>query len=857
MKAVDYFSRDVHSFWATTFQFDLKLFDQFLLRRLGNAPLNSVVLCDEDCLTDALSALSDVDIFVVGSANRRYLLRGVKLPGGGRFHPKTYLFASRRRTVLLVGSGNLTRTGLDRGRETFVGYDGSEENDLPIIRAWGNWVRGLVAAQGDSVLRGRFEHLAASVPELSGPGDEEAFFCNDTLSLLDQLQAIAPASVAELHVRAPFYDEQAQALEELIRRLAPTRAIHVHLGARTSVDGRALRRVLGEARCEVYLHGHEPTEFVHAKLIGLISADGTGLLLCGSANLSRAALMNVYAAPAAGGNCEVVVVRPGSGDEVAAAFFPPNSVVVELSLDDVEALDFQGNEDAAHAFSIRLRSAAFVKEGRMRIEADGAIDEFSVDWDPAPAPFALRADGVTEEIVPEAEHPEIVWLVNQNRERCSNPVVIDDRDALDQILGDAERGSDRPSELRDEDERSQLVALLTWANRRFIFDIDDTPALRRASNAQELQQDDEDTGFWERYVREELSYDPRSQTYRRVGSGGTLTDADLLLREIESMLDAAPADRRLRIVGIGGTENGNGEAGTGGPWSFTARERVRARNLLRRWALALADPRHAWLSPEAPARNYEALLEVLALIWLGGALEDEHVVELLGEMWAGFLGSESRRGFLQRADPELAHEALESLREDSCELAAGLAYTALRPDKPWQEWIYEWQPFLEVGLREGVFGAGSFAADLVDALCGERPSAVAIEELLRRRAEWVDDDTWARRVGEELGLDGVRIVPNAGFKNVSLVVRLDSLPTSARDPRLIVLARRAMALKKTDHVLLEVGTERFLLRFGEVCRARIGNESRASIVPIDEARLAAVEEQGGTLAELLGVGAAA
>jgi hypothetical protein len=856
MKAVDYFSRDVHSFWATTFQFDLKLFDQFLLRRLGNAPLNSVVLCDEDCLTESLSALSEVDMFAVGSANRRYLLRGVKLPSGGRFHPKTYLFASRRRTVLLVGSGNLTRTGLDRGRETFVAYSGSEEDDLPIIRAWGNWVRALVAAQGDPVLRRRFEHLAAGVPELSGPGDEDAFCSNDAMSLLDQLQAKAPAAIAELHVRAPYYDEQARALEQLIQRLAPTRAIHVHLGARTSVNGGALRRVLDGAECDVYLHGHEPTEFVHAKLIGLIGAEDTGLLLCGSANLSRAALMNVYGAPAGGGNCEVVVVRHGSAAEVADAFLPPNGTIVGLSLEDIEALDFQGDEDPAHSFPVRLRSAEFLRDGRLHIEADQATDELLVAWEEALAPFEL-ADGVTKEVVPEAEHPEIVWLVDGNGERCSNPVVIDDRDALDHILGDAERGSDRPSELRDEDERSQLVALLTWANRRFIFDIDDTAALRRANNAQELQQDSEDTGFWERYVREELSYDPRSQTYRRVGSGGALTDADLLLREIEAMLHAAPADRRLRLLGAGATEDADDEAGTGHPWSFTARERLRARNLLRRWARALADPRHAWLSPEAPAQNYEALLEVLTLIWLGDTLEDEHVEELLGEMWAGFLGSESRRGFLQRAEPELARETLKSLSADSCELAAGLAYTALHPENPWHEWIYEWQPFLKAGLRDGVFRAGTLAQDVVEALCEERPSAAAIDELLRRRSEWVDDDTWASRIAEELDLSGVRIVPNAGFKNVTLVVRLDGLPTSAHDPRLITLARRAIALKKTSHVLLEVGTERFLLRFGEVCRARIGNESRASIVPIDEARLAAVEEQGGTLAELLGVGAAA
>ena len=79
MKPVDLFTRDVHSFWATTFQFELKLFDQFLLRRLGNEPLNAVVLMDEGDLTETLGELTEVDRHVAASANRRYLLRGMRL----------------------------------------------------------------------------------------------------------------------------------------------------------------------------------------------------------------------------------------------------------------------------------------------------------------------------------------------------------------------------------------------------------------------------------------------------------------------------------------------------------------------------------------------------------------------------------------------------------------------------------------------------------------------------------------------------------------------------------------------------------------------------------------------------------
>jgi hypothetical protein len=856
MKAVDFFARDVHTFWATTFQFDFKLFDQFLLRRLGKAPLNAVVLCDQDCLSETLGKLSDVDIYVTANANRRYLLRGVRVPSGGRFHPKTYLFASRRRTVLLVGSGNLTRSGLDRGRETFVAYDGSDPEDLPVIFAWADWMGALVRGQADSMLSQRFDRLRAALPVLGAPTDEKTLLVNNSASLLDQFAAIAPTPVTELHVRAPYYDEKALALAKLISRLAPTKAVHVHLGARTNVDGRALRHILGAVGCAVHLHGLEPSEFVHAKLIGAIGANGKGVLMCGSANLSNAALNEAYDSPSARGNCEVVVLRRGSRKAIAGALTPPNSMAVDISMDDLVKLHFEADESEVHVWPIRLRSAAFFGDGRIHVEVDGELDNGSLFWEEASRPLALGTDGVSEEAVPEQDDPQIVWLVDQSGERCSNPVVVDDRNALNQILGDSERASDRPNELLEEDERSQLVSLLTWANQRFIFDIDDTSAIRRANNAQELQPDAEDTGFWERYAREELEYDPRSQTYRRLGSAGGSSEADVLIREITTMLQAAPADRRLRLT-ANATKADQEEGPSGGhPWSFTARERLRARNLLRRWARALCDPRHAWLSPEAPARNYEALLEVLTLIWLASALEDRHVEDLLGEMWASFIGSENRRGFLERADDELLAEALGSLSDDARQLAAGLAYSALHPTDTWQDWIYDWQPFLSRGLLDGVFRGGELALDLVEALRGERPEATDIEKLLASRADWVDDETWGRRMAGELGVESVKFIPHAGFKNVTFVVRVNGLSRPARDTRLITLARRAIAFKKADHVLVEAGTERFLIRLGDICTARIDGKMWESVTPIEESRLAAVEDQGGSLAELLGVEAA-
>src|SRR4051794_7865027 len=84
-------ARNVRAFWATSYSFGLKLFDQYLLRKLSQNTLNAVVLADHDKLADVWERLPANERYLARRAGSRYLLRGVQLPGGGAFHPKTYL----------------------------------------------------------------------------------------------------------------------------------------------------------------------------------------------------------------------------------------------------------------------------------------------------------------------------------------------------------------------------------------------------------------------------------------------------------------------------------------------------------------------------------------------------------------------------------------------------------------------------------------------------------------------------------------------------------------------------------------------------------------------------------------------
>jgi hypothetical protein len=852
VKPVELFTRDVHTFWATTFQFDLKLFDQFLLRRLGNQPLNAVILADEENLTHTLGGLTEVDVHVAETANRRYLLRGARTASGGRFHPKTYFLSSRRRTILVIGSGNLTRPGLDRGREVFCTYDAADEAHVGVIRAWATWVGELVQDRDDPLLRQRYDRLRTVISGLSGQDGSQEFRTNRDEPLLEALAAAAPPGVTELHVTAPYFDEHARALGQTIDRLSPSRAVHVYLGARANVDGLSLRRVLETVACEVVVNRFEPEQFVHGKLIGVTGDGDTGVLLCGSPNLSRAALLSTYADAGSYGNCEAAVLRRGSATDVRAAFRPPDTTLELMDLEAVQAIRYVADETAVRAYSARLLSAEVTSDDLLRVHAEAkAVDELSVTWEDR-APLKLAADGRTEQALGEDHRPLIVWLVDAAGNVCSNRVVVDDLAALEEMLGERGGASDRPAEIAEEDERSDLVALLSWAHQHFIFDLDDTPAARRANNAHEQQQHADDAEFWERYVREELTYDTRSQTYRPLSGARTLANADLLLREIDAMLKAAPHERRLRVV-RGPTDPGGGEK-TGYTWSFSSRQRLRARNLIRRWARALSDPRHAWVAADAPAMNYTALIDVLTLIWLGDGLDDETMLGLLDDVWSGLLGAPGRKGLFDAAEDELRDALLADLSDDTRQLAAGLAYAALHDDRPWAEYVYDWQPFLRRGLDHRIFTAGTLSADVAAALLDDEPPApAAIDDLLGRRAKWVDDFTWGKRLAEELNLRRVAIESSAGYQNVDLVVAVEGMENAGRDSRTVTIARRAMSLKHSDHVLIAAGTERILLRLGQHARALVDGRSRRSVAPIDSDRLLSVEEQAGSLAELLGL----
>jgi hypothetical protein len=80
---------------------------------------------------------------------------------------------------------------------------------------------------------------------------------------------------------APFFDEEASVLRQLVARLAP-KLVALYLGNDTSVDGDKLTEALGPAKRHGTVYGFTPQHFVHAKLLAAITG-ASGRLLSGCA----------------------------------------------------------------------------------------------------------------------------------------------------------------------------------------------------------------------------------------------------------------------------------------------------------------------------------------------------------------------------------------------------------------------------------------------------------------------------------------------------------------------------------------------------------------------------------------------
>ncbi|WP_182113845.1 MULTISPECIES: hypothetical protein [unclassified Actinotalea] len=806
------FRGDCVALWATTFNIELSLFNEYLLRRLGDSPLNAVVLADQRRLDESLEAIPAERLDTLGAVNRRWLLRGVQV-GSGRFHPKSYLAVRARTATLMVGSGNLSTDGIDAGREVFSSFTSGTPVGDTALATWRSWMRRLVGESGDTLLAERFADLEQRLPKpegLTAVADSPVWHNLDAPlgpRFCDKVAAAADGPIDELIATAPFFDEEAVALGSLVQRLQP-RLLRLYMTSTTSVAGAALRQRLREAGCAVELYAYEPDRFTHAKLIGAVAAD-RGWMLSGSANLSRAALT----LPPGVANVELAVFAELGAEHLRGVFLPPGVHAIPLNLDELEKITYDADDTPAHTNKVRLQRATLVGEGRIRAQTEPAAEE---GWQLADHQNrSALVLGMGAATTAEALVGPLVRIEDQAGETLSNWVVLEDPDALARTLAATQAGgSSRPVELTGAELDTPLGRALLYLHRNLVMDAAEIPTATAGGSSvvgDEVASSDTDN-LWDRLERETLGRDPRAGTYGRLVAARARTDTltDPLVELLDAMRERTPAGERLQSRAGGSvlarlvrehTERGERAHVR---WSTSARIRVRTRNVLRRWASAQTDPRLAWVNPLAPLLNLQAVATVFADLYLR-AIDDDQQSELdsadLDDLWvrwfAPIVGTGQRDGWLDRAGLSTA-ELAEYITDGFAEICSALCWLALRPGSSRRERIIRWQSPLAAALDRGLLVDTDDSAAYVSLIVGHEVSRDQLTTDFLEAIEFVDDRLWCEKTAHELALDTLDLETAASDNFAKVVVR--GVADPLHDPRLARLVAAVRAYRRVDAV---------------------------------------------------------
>jgi hypothetical protein len=847
MKVTELFRSQWSVFWATTFTFGPREFEEFLLPRLGDPPLNACVLADAVQLARAWHGIETDGRWARLLANRRYLVRSV--PANGAFHPKTYFFANDREGALLVGSGNLTLSGLEGGREVFALFHGQTSADLGALRAWRDWMQRRVEQLNDPAVIARWaDLLERTAGWLSGSATGSALITNDSESMLAQFVARVGAGVDELVVTAPFYDDGGQALADLVRQLRP-QAVTLYVGHRTSAPGTKLQELLRALDVGVRLYAVEPRQYVHAKLVIGIRGD-QAWVLSGSANLTRAAFLLV--APQAGANVEAGTLVATDVDRARALLPPPEMTVRELTLADLAQVTYHAPTEG-HQPPLRLQSAIPTRDGQVHVSFSGQADVADLCLtDGHDRPPLINT--MTTRPFPRDDTRALVWITDSDGTApLSNKVPLDDPDRLRAQLQRANQDRrDRPQELELRDLATPVGAMLVRLHDVCIFDFEETAAAHHLRTAAGQVEDAE---FWKRPAHEDLRQDPRAHYYRGWDQGDTVTP-DPLFDLLHQMLDEVPAPLATARLVASGTEDGDDDAASDAPkrrWTPDKHVQVRLFNVLSRWSRALADPRLRWLSPLAPVRNFAAIQDAVVECWHGQYLAKDRLIALTGQLMVAFTGTDTVRGFVSVLDDTERAQALAAAsRLRTSPVTAALIYAAVQgTTADIASFLFDWQSFLGRLLDLGFAESTHTASDLVKILTGRDASPRMIAERLHWAATYLDDPHWTRKMARDLGLTSVALpkVPLHSSFPVAVEVRGSSHPLT--DVRLLRLALEVMRYRKVDSVVIIVPDGKISVMLPGPVYAILGATEYESVRTVDEDYLRAMAASGAGWGEIL------
>ena len=301
-------SSTYHSAILTCYSFDPFFYANFFKPQLNARGIcNQLVLIDSNRLDEAKE--DERFLFIPGvSPFEGYTPLRIECQSGGVFHPKIGIFIGEKRVTAIIGSGNLTYSGMSYNDEAWGAFSVSSADsfEAPVIAAVWRYLKSMIAQQNLSSATLQLswmlensellQHLDAiepvETPVDDASGESFEFVANTAAgSIFNRIvDIVGGEAVKKITICAPFYDVKGTALRNFLNSLSPLEIVclvHPEEGSLpTELDLKSARNI---HFFDYKVSGERRRNMVHAKLIQIETATGT-VLAMGSANASIQAL---------------------------------------------------------------------------------------------------------------------------------------------------------------------------------------------------------------------------------------------------------------------------------------------------------------------------------------------------------------------------------------------------------------------------------------------------------------------------------------------------------------------------------------------------------------------------------------
>lgn len=372
--ALDRWSFD-HGF-ICTYRFDPNFFEEYCLPRLNAISNNGnlTVITDRGTYEKViLGPQADRP----KQANLRYLFNPISV--SRVFHPKLFIFLSKNRGRLFIGSANFTRPGITSNAELMACYDfEKDKNEIfqPLFKRAILFLNEIADKWKGETLVSNLNTISREIQwlNLDGNYEKDISFIKLIHNLNDPLwhQIIKQVKkpVITVQILSRYFDKDPDILDKLTEDLQPEQIkIFTQNGYTTITENWLKHDFIKNGKAKIYLCNYYDEEYLqplHAKAISIETKDTT-ILSFGSANFTTSALFS----SSKNGNVEVNLMLKDidKKDISIKRLFDPEKTAILLK--DGDILQSSTNDDTFSATRPEIYlSEAILIEDKIRLNLD-------------------------------------------------------------------------------------------------------------------------------------------------------------------------------------------------------------------------------------------------------------------------------------------------------------------------------------------------------------------------------------------------------------------------------------------------------------------------------------------------------